>query len=237
MLLDVQNLHVYYGQIHAVKGISLCVDTGEIVTLIGANGAGKSTTLMTIAGAISAHQGSIQLERTEITQLRMDQIARRGINLVPEGRRIFPDFTVDENLRTGAYRVKNPRRVRELQAKVYELFPRLKERLGQLSGTLSGGEQQMLAIARGLMTAPKILFLDEPSLGLAPILMETIFEHIREINRQGITILLVEQNARLALEIAHRGYVLETGKIVLEGRAQELQQNELVRHAYLGVNG
>ena len=237
MLLDVQNLHVYYGQIHAVKGISLCVDTGEIVTLIGANGAGKSTTLMTIAGAISTHQGSIQLEKTEITHLRMDQIARRGINLVPEGRRIFPDFTVDENLRTGAYSVKNPRRVRELQETVYELFPRLKERLGQVSGTLSGGEQQMLAIARGLMAEPKILFLDEPSLGLAPILMETIFEHILEINRQGITILLVEQNARLALDIAHRGYVLETGKIVLEGRAQELQENEFVRHAYLGVNG
>jgi branched-chain amino acid transport system ATP-binding protein len=237
MLLEIQNLHVYYGHIHAVKGISLHVNQGEIVTLIGANGAGKSTSLMTVSGAIPAQRGKILLESTNITNMRMDQIARLGINLVPEGRRIFPDFTVDENLQIGAYGLNNPVKVKELREKVYELFPRLKERIHQSGGTLSGGEQQMLAIARGLMSDPKILFLDEPSLGLAPILLDTIFEHIIEINRQGITLLLVEQNARLALQIAHRGYVIETGRIVLEGAAQDLQRNELVRHAYLGIAG
>lgn len=237
MLLDIYNLHVYYGYIHAVKGISLYVKQGEIVTLIGANGAGKSTTLMAISGAIPSQRSKIFLEGTNITNMYMDKIARLGVNLVPEGRRIFPDFTVDENLRVGSYGVRDSQKIKELREKVYTLFPRLKERLKQLGGTLSGGEQQMLAIARGLMSDPKILLLDEPSLGLAPILMDTIFEHIQEIHRQGTTVLLVEQNARLALEIADRGYVLETGKIVLEGTAKELQHNDMVRHAYLGIGG
>lgn len=235
MLLEIQNLHVYYGQIHAVKGVSLVVKQGEIVALIGANGAGKSTTLLTIAGAISSLRGEILLDETPITHMRMAEIARLGINLVPEGRCIFPDFSVDENLRAGSYGVKTPQRIKELREKVYALFPRLKERLHQPGGTLSGGEQQMLAIARGLMTDPKILLLDEPSLGLAPMVLDSIFEHIREIHRQGIPVLLVEQNASLALEIADRGYVMETGKIVLEGPAQDLQHNDMVRHVYLGI--
>lgn len=235
ILLEIQNLHVYYGHIHAVKGISLDVKQGEIVTLIGANGAGKSTTLMAIAGVIPSQRSKILLEKTNITNISMNTIARLGVNLVPEGRRIFPDFTVDENLRVGSYGVKDSQKIKELREKVYTLFPRLKERLKQLGGTLSGGEQQMLAIARGLMSNPKILLLDEPSLGLAPILMNDIFEHIQEIHRQETTILLVEQNAQLALQIADRGYVLETGKIVLEGTAEELQHNDMVRHAYLGI--
>ena len=235
MLLDVQNLHVYYGHIHAAKGISLHVKQGEIVTLIGANGAGKSTTLMTIAGAIPSQRGRVLLEAQDITNRKMDKIAGYGVNLVPEGRRIFPNFTVDENLQIGAYRLHNQKRIQELREKMYELFPRLKERASQLGGTLSGGEQQMLAIVRGLMTDPKILLLDEPSLGLSPILMETIFEHILKINQQGITVLLVEQNARLALDIAQRGYVLETGRLVLEGTADELQHSESVQRAYLGM--
>jgi branched-chain amino acid transport system ATP-binding protein len=237
MLLEIQNLHVYYGQIHAVRGISLYVNQGEIVTLIGANGAGKSTTLMTLAGALPARRSRILLEGRNITNLRMDHIARLGMNLVPEGRRIFPDFTVDENLRAGSYRVKDSRRIEELRDKVYRLFPRLKERLHQPGGTLSGGEQQMLAIARGLMSDPKILLLDEPSLGLAPILMDNIFKHIQAIHQQGTTVLLVEQNARAALQIADRGYVIETGEIVLEGTAAELQRNDMVRRAYLGIGG
>jgi branched-chain amino acid transport system ATP-binding protein len=235
MLLEIHDLHVYYGHIHAVKGISLYVRQGEIVTLIGANGAGKSTTLMAIAGAIPSQRSEILLEEMDITHMSMGTIARLGVNLVPEGRRIFPDFTVDENLRVGSYGVKDPKKIKDLREKVYTLFPRLKERLKQIGGTLSGGEQQMLAIARGLMSDPRILLLDEPSLGLAPILMDDIFEHIQEIHRQGTTILLVEQNAQLALQIADRGYVLETGKIVLEGTAEELQHNDMVRHAYLGI--
>jgi branched-chain amino acid transport system ATP-binding protein len=235
MLLEIRNLHVYYGQIHAVKGISLSVKQGEIVTLLGANGAGKSTTLMTIAGAIPARHSTILLDDKEITNLRMDKIARLGMNLVPEGRRIFPDFTVAENLRVGAYIMKDPRKIETLREKVYALFPRLKERLSQLGGTLSGGEQQMLAIARGLMSDPKILLLDEPSLGLAPMLMDSIFELIQAIRQQGTTVLLVEQNARSALQIADRGYVLETGRIVLEGTAAELQRNDMIRQAYLGM--
>ena len=234
-MLEIHNLHVFYGHIHAVKGISLKVRQGEIVTLLGANGAGKSTTLMTIAGAISAQKGSVRLENQEISNWRMQKIARQGINLVPEGRHIFPNFTVDENLRAGAYNVTQAAREQELRENVFQLFPRLRERLSQRGGTLSGGEQQMLAIARGLMADPKILLLDEPSLGLAPKLMDLIFEHIVKINRQGITILLVEQNARLAIDIAHRGYVLETGRIALYGTADELQHNKRVRQAYLGL--
>lgn len=236
MLLEVRDLHVYYGQIHAVKGISFHVQEGEIVALLGANGAGKSTTLMTIAGAVVPHQGHILLEGKEISRLRLHRIACLGMNLVPEGRRIFQDFSVEENLRAGAYSVKAPRRIEELREHVFTLFPRLKERLQQPAGTLSGGEQQMLAIARGLMADPKILLLDEPSLGLAPILMENIFDHIQEIHRKGTTILLVEQNARQALQIADRGYVLETGNIIFGGTAEDLQHNDTVRRAYLGIN-
>ena len=234
-MLAIQHIHVFYGHIHAVKDVSLEVRQGEITALLGANGAGKSTTLMTIAGAISAREGSICLEGQEIAHWRMQKIARQGINLVPEGRHIFPDFTVDENLKAGAYNIERAERIQELRENVFELFPRLKERLRQTGGTLSGGEQQMLAIARGLMADPKILLLDEPSLGLAPKLMDSIFEHIVEINQQGITILLVEQNARLALEVAHHGYVMETGRIALHGTADELQHNERVREAYLGL--
>jgi branched-chain amino acid transport system ATP-binding protein len=235
MLLAVHDLHVYYGQIHAVKGISLCVQHGEIVAVLGANGAGKSTMLMTIAGAISAQSGQITFDGRDLTRARMDQIARCGINIVPEGRRIFPDFTVDENLQAGAYGINDARQRTALRERVYALFPRLRERLRQLAGTLSGGEQQMLAIARGLMAAPKVLLLDEPALGLAPMLVEDIFAHIQEIHQQGTAILLVEQNAQLALDLASRGYVLETGRVVVQGTTAELRQNDLVRQAYLGI--
>lgn len=236
-MLAIENLHVSYGRIQAVRGISFHVNQGEIVTLIGANGAGKSSTLMAIAGLIRVQSGAIRLKQHNIANQKMHRIARLGINLVPEGRRIFPDFTVKENLQIGAYRLQNPRKIQTLQESVYELFPRLREREYQIAGTLSGGEQQMLAIARGLMADPQILLLDEPSLGLAPLLLDTIFEHILQINRRGITIVLVEQNARLALQIAHRGYVLETGRLVFEGSAHTLQHNNVVRQAYLGIAG
>ncbi len=235
MLLEIQNLHVFYGHIHAVKGISLHVQQGEIVTLIGANGAGKSTTLLTVAGVIPATRGAVHFDGRVITARRMDQIARLGLNLVPEGRRIFPEFTVDEHLRIGAYGVRSTARIKALREQVYTLFPRLYERLHQSGGTLSGGEQQMLAIARGLMADPKLLILDEPSLGLAPILTEAIFEYIQRIHQQGMTVLLVEQNARLALQLAQRGYVLETGQIVLAGEARALLANARVQQAYLGL--
>jgi branched-chain amino acid transport system ATP-binding protein len=226
---------VYYGHIHAVKGISLHVNHGEIITLIGANGAGKSTTLMTIAAGIQTQQGQIFFAGRDITAFPRDTVARLGISLVPEGRRIFPDLTVEENLRVGAYRITQSQRIKELREHVYDVFPRLRERLRQPAGTLSGGEQQMLAIARGLMADPKLLLLDEPSLGLAPMLVEDIFEHIQAIHQQGTTVLLVEQNAQMALHIAQRGYVLETGRIVLEGATDELRHNDLVRQAYLGL--
>lgn len=236
MLLQIDNLHVSYGHIQAVKGISFYVNQGEIVTLIGANGAGKSTTLMAIAGLIPIQQGTVRLTQQDITNKKMHRIARLGINLVPEGRRIFPEFSVWQNLQIGAYRLHDPRTIQALREKVYTLFPRLQERERQRAGTLSGGEQQMLAIARGLMADPQILLLDEPSLGLAPMLMDTIFDHILQINRRhGITVVLVEQNAHLALKIAHRGYVLETGRNVFEGDASDLRHNDRVRHAYLGV--
>ncbi|PID56030.1 ABC transporter ATP-binding protein [candidate division KSB3 bacterium] len=234
-MLEIRNIHVYYGQVHAVKGISLEVHQGKITAVLGANGAGKSTTLMTLVGAVPSQDGSIWLDGRDISRWRMQKIARQRITLVPEGRHIFPDFSVDENLRAGAYTVRSAKRVQDLRENVFELFPRLKERLSQKGGTLSGGEQQMLAIARGLMADPTILLLDEPSLGLAPKLMDTIFEHIVEINRQGITILLVEQNARLALDIAHQGYVLETGRVALHGTRDELRHNDRVRQAYLGL--
>jgi len=235
MLLEVDNLHVYYGHIHAVKGISLQVDKGEIVTLIGANGAGKSTTLKTISGLLHPREGSIKLDGQTIGQVPPHEIAAQGIAHVPEGRHIFPRLTVDENLAMGAFTLKDQAVIDRQKELAFHLFPRLKERRDQQGGTLSGGEQQMLAIGRALMMNPRILLMDEPSMGLAPVLVESIFDTIRDINQsQGTTILLVEQNALMALGLASRGYVLQTGEIVLQDTAQSLQVNEMVRKAYLG---
>ncbi len=235
MLLEVDNLHVYYGHIHAVKGISLQVDKGEIVTLIGANGAGKSTTLKTISGLLHPREGSIRLDGQTIGQVPPHEIAAKGIAHVPEGRHIFPRLTVDENMAMGAFTLKDQAVIDRQKELAFHLFPRLKERRDQQGGTLSGGEQQMLAIARALMMNPRILLMDEPSMGLAPVLVESIFDTIRDINQsQGTTILLVEQNALMALGLAGRGYVLQTGEIVLQDTAQSLQTNEMVRKAYLG---
>ncbi len=235
MLLDVQDLHVYYGAIHALQGISFNVGEGEIVTLIGANGAGKSTTLRTISGLLRPRHGSIKFNGTEITVIPAEKIVSLGISQVPEGRKIFAPLTVKENLEMGAYTRKDPAEIQESMQRVFTSFPRLKERINQLGGTLSGGEQQMLATARGLMSHPTLLLLDEPSMGLSPILVEEIFRIIKEINAQGTSILLVEQNALMALSIAHRAYVLETGRIVLSGKASELSQNPQVKSAYLGI--
>lgn len=233
-MLKVTDVHTYYGNIHALKGITMEVHRGEIVTLIGSNGAGKSTTLSTITGLVRSKMGTIHFEEKDITSLSPDQIVKRGISLTPEGREVFPALTVEENLKLGAYIRKDKDGIRSSYDRVYDLFPRLHERKKQTAGTLSGGEQQMLAIGRSLMTAPQLLMLDEPSLGLAPKLIETIFELIVSINQQGTTILLIEQNANMALSIANRGYVLETGKIILCDEAQALQQNDEVRKAYLG---
>jgi branched-chain amino acid transport system ATP-binding protein len=234
MLLEVQNLNVYYGAIHALQGISFNVDDGEIVSLIGANGAGKSTTLKTVSALLHPRTGSIRLRGQELTLVAAQDIVRRGIVHVPEGRKIFAPLTVQENLEMGAFTRNDPAEMRQSMERVFKSFPRLKERLTQLGGTLSGGEQQMLAIGRGMMAHPKILLLDEPSMGLAPVLIDEIFSIIREINSQGTAILLVEQNALMALSIAHRGYVLETGRIVLSGTGQELLHNRQVEQAYLG---
>ncbi len=233
-LLEVDNLHVYYGQIHALKGISLTVDEGEIVTLIGANGAGKSTTLKTISGLMRPRDGQIRLGEVNLGALPPHDVVAKGVVQVPEGRRIFGRLTVLENLMMGAYTRRDPPAIRSDLDRVFALFPRLKERQTQVAGTLSGGEQQMLAIGRALMGGPKLLLLDEPSMGLAPVLVEQIFETVTGINQTGTTILLVEQNAFMALQIAHRGYVLQTGEIALAGSAQDLQANEEVRKAYLG---
>jgi branched-chain amino acid transport system ATP-binding protein len=233
--LAVQDLHVSYGAIRAVRGISLQVDKGEIVTLIGANGAGKSTTVRTIAGIERPVSGRISFEGQDVTTAGPEGLVRRGVALVPEGRRIFSRMSVHENLLMGAFTRKDKAGVEESMERVFSLFPRLEERHGQLGGTLSGGEQQMLAIGRALMARPKLLMLDEPSLGLAPLLVETIFRIIGEINAQGTPILLVEQNARQALEVANRGYVLETGTIVQHGTGKELLQSEDVKKAYLGM--
>jgi branched-chain amino acid transport system ATP-binding protein len=233
-LLEVENLHVYYGQIHALKGISLIVERGEIVTLIGANGAGKSTTLKTISGLLRPREGAMRLEGQDLITIPPHAIVTRGVIQVPEGRRIFGRLTVSENLRMGAYTRRDAPGIAEDQDRIFALFPRLRERQHQVAGTLSGGEQQMLAIGRALMGRPTVLLLDEPSMGLAPVLVEQIFETITGINKQGTTILLVEQNAFMALQIAHRGYVLQTGEIALAGSAQDLQANEDVRKAYLG---
>ncbi len=231
-ILEVKNLNVSYGGIKAVKEISFVVPKGQVVTLIGANGAGKSSTLRSIVGLVRPESGSIQFKENELAGLPTDQIVSKGITLVPEGRRVFPDLTVLENLKIGAYMRKD-----SLDADlnwVHELFPRLKERSWQLAGTLSGGEQQMLAVARALMSRPKLIMMDEPSLGLAPIVVQGVFDIIKEINKQGVTILLVEQNANMALRAADLGYVMETGRITLSGSGKELAENEEVKAAYLG---
>ena len=234
MMLKVDDIHVYYGQIHAIKGVSFEVHEGEIVSLIGANGAGKSTTLRTISGLVKAKGGSIRYNDTELVGKPITSIIETGIIHVPEGRRVFPDMTVLENLKIGAY-LRNDKDGIERDIRwVYELFPRLEERNWQLAGTLSGGEQQMLAVGRGLMARPKVLMMDEPSLGLAPIVVQGIFDIIREINRQGVTILLIEQNANMALKIADYAYVMETGRITMTGTGAELLENEAVKEAYLG---
>lgn len=234
-LLELTNVHSYYGHIHALKGISLHVDEGEIVTLIGSNGAGKSTTLRTISGMIHAREGKVVLGGTDITHHEAHVIVGMGAGHVPEGRGIFPKLTVQENLDMGAYTVNDPKVIKERMELVFELFPRLKERIQQFGGTLSGGEQQMLAIGRGLMLNPRILMLDEPSMGLAPVLVDVIFDTIKKLNEQGTTILLVEQNALMALSIAHRGYVMQTGEIVLADDAAKLKKNESVQKTYLGI--
>lgn len=233
-LLEVENLHVYYGQIHALKGITLVVEPGEIVTLIGANGAGKSTTLKAISGLLRPRQGRVTLQNDDLTTVPPHEIVARGVVQVPEGRRIFGQLTVMENLWMGAYARTDRSGMGEDLERVFSLFPRLKERQAQVAGTLSGGEQQMLAIGRALMAHPRVLLMDEPSMGLAPVLVEQIFETVTGINREGTTILLVEQNAFMALQVAHRGYVLQTGEIALSGTAAELRENEEVKRAYLG---
>ena len=233
IVLKVDNINVYYGSIHAIKGISFDVRKGEIVTLIGANGAGKSTTLNTISGLLHHTTGSISFMGESLAKIPPHKIVERGLAQVPEGRRIFAHMTVQENLEMGAF-TKNASEIPESLEEVYSLFPRLKERYRQLAGTLSGGEQQMLAMGRALMSGPKLLMLDEPSMGLAPILVEQIFEIIADCHKKGATILLVEQNAQMALSIAGRGYVMETGKIVTTGTGSELLSSEEVRKAYLG---
>ncbi len=235
-MLELKDVHTYYGHIHALKGISLTVEHGEIVTLIGSNGAGKSTTIRTISGLLHPRRGEVLLERERIDHLPAHKIVSKGIGQAPEGRWIFPRLTVMENLEMGAFARSDPNGIKADLDFVFRLFPRLKERRNQLGGTLSGGEQQMLAISRALMAHPRLLLLDEPSMGLAPVLVETIFETIVNINRQGVTILLVEQNALIALEVAKRGYVLQTGNIILHDTAENLRTNEMVRKAYLGEN-
>jgi branched-chain amino acid transport system ATP-binding protein len=233
-LLEIREVHAYYGNLHALKGVSLAVDRGEIVTLIGANGAGKSTTLRTTSGLLKPREGSIHFEGEDLAFYRPHEIVALGVVQVPEGRRVFGRLTVLENLEMGAFSCRDRKRIRENLEKVFSLFPRLQERKNQVAGTLSGGEQQMLAMGRALMANPRVLLLDEPSMGLAPVLVENIFETIRALHARGTTILLVEQNARLALQVADRGYVLQTGTVVLQDTAANLRQNEMVRQAYLG---
>lgn len=233
-MLEVRDLEVYYGVIQAIKGISFDVNQGEIVALIGANGAGKTTTLHTITGLISAKTGKIVYEGTDITRVPGYKLVGMGIAHVPEGRRVFATLTVLQNLKMGAYTRKDKEEIEATLKMIYQRFPRLEERKNQLAGTLSGGEQQMLAVGRALMSRPKIIMMDEPSLGLAPIVVKGIFDIIQEINRQGVTVLLIEQNANMALKIADVGYVLETGRISLTGSGRELLANEAVKKAYLG---
>jgi branched-chain amino acid transport system ATP-binding protein len=232
-MLHVNGIHVYYGAIHALKGVSFAVQKGELVTLLGANGAGKTTTLKTLSGLLRPERGTVQLEGEALEKIDAHEIVRRGVAHVPEGRKVFPRFTVLENLRIGGYARGKSALAPELDF-VFQMFPRLEERLKQYAGTLSGGEQQMLAIGRALMAKPKLLLLDEPSMGLAPKIVEQILENICAINKAGVTVLLVEQNAAMALAISHRGYVLETGEVILQGTANELAGNDLVRQAYLG---
>ena len=233
-MLEVRDLHVFYGAIHALQGVSFDVNEGEIVTLIGANGAGKSTTLKTVSGLLRPRQGSILFRGADLTHTSATKIVSLGISQVPEGRKIFAPLTVRDNLEMGAYTRKDAKEIAESMQRVFASFPRLKERINQPGGTLSGGEQQMLAMGRGLMSKPQLLLLDEPSMGLSPLLVEEIFRIIEEINKGGTSILLVEQNAAMALSIANRAYVLETGTVALEGPAQELLENPLVKTAYLG---
>ncbi len=233
-LLEIKNIHTYYGHIHALKGISLDVNKGEIVTLIGANGAGKSTMLKTTSGLLRPRQGSILLEGEDLTRYRPHQIVAKGVVQVPEGRRIFGRLTVKENLEMGAFTITDHRLIESNLERVFNLFPRLRERQKQVGGTLSGGEQQMLATGRALMASPSVLLMDEPSMGLAPVLVDIIFDTIRQLHADGTTILLVEQNARMALQVASRGYVLQTGTILLSDNAENLRRNEMVRKAYLG---
>lgn len=235
IIMKIMDMDVHYGAIHAVKGISMEIKNGQITTLIGSNGAGKSTTLNAIMNTIKKSNGKVIFDGIDITNIETDKIVSKGVALVPEGRRIFPNLTVLENLRLGAYSRKDENKINEDFDWVLTLFPRLKERLKQLGGTLSGGEQQMLAVARGLMSRPKVLMLDEPSLGLAPILVKEVLETIEKIREEGVTILLIEQNAVGALKIANYGYVLETGKIVLEGQADNLLSDDQVKKTYLGI--
>ena len=233
-ILRVDDINVFYGSIHAIKGISFNVNEGEIVTLIGANGAGKSTTLNTISGLLKSKTGSISFMGEDLAKVPPHKIVDRGLVMVPEGRRIFMQLTVEENLEMGAY-TQDPKGIKKSLEEVYDLFPRLKERTWQLGGTLSGGEQQMLAMGRALMAKPKLIMLDEPSMGLAPLLVDHIFEIIEKLHKNGATILLVEQNAQAALSVADRAYVLETGKVTLSGTGKELLTNEAVKRAYLGA--
>ncbi|MCK9239553.1 ABC transporter ATP-binding protein [Desulfocurvus sp.] len=233
-MLKVEAIHTYYGSIHALKGVSLTIDEGEIVTLIGANGAGKSTTLMSISGVTRPGQGRIEFLGQDITRMPSERIVALGLTQVPEGRMIFPGLTVRENLRMGGYLRRDKDGMRRDESMIFDLFPILRERHKQAGGTLSGGEQQMLAIGRALMARPRLLLLDEPSLGLAPIVVENIFRVIQKINDTGTTVLLVEQNAQMALTIAHRGYVLATGEVIMEGSSRALLRDPKVRKAYLG---
>lgn len=234
-MLEIKDLHVFYGAIHALKGISLTVGDGELVSLIGANGAGKTTTLHTISGLLRASSGTVTLDGTDLQKVAPNTIISLGLSHVPEGRHVFSRMTVEENLRMGAYTMKDQKKIAESLEKVYGHFPRLKERRRQMAGTLSGGEQQMLATGRALMTDPKIVLMDEPSMGLSPILVKEIFSIIQELHEGGITILLVEQNAKMALAVSDRAYVLETGTISMEGAAADLAADDRVRKAYLGA--
>jgi branched-chain amino acid transport system ATP-binding protein len=235
-MLEVQNVHAYYGKIHALKNVSIHIDKGEIVTLIGANGAGKSTTLRTMSGLLKPREGTIRLNGEDLTRYKPHEIVTKGIIQVPEGRRIFGQLTVMENLDMGAFTCRDSKLTEENLDRVFTLFPRLKERSRQVAGTLSGGEQQMLAMGRAMMANPEILLLDEPSMGLAPVLVDSIFDTIQQLHSAGTTILLVEQNARMALQVASRGYVMQTGEVVLDDSADLLRENEMVRKVYMGEN-
>jgi branched-chain amino acid transport system ATP-binding protein len=234
-ILEVENVHTYYGHIHALKGISLTVEEGEIVTLIGVNGAGKTTTLNTISGLLRPRDGQVRLDGQDLSAYKPHEIVTKGVVQVPEGRRVFGRLTVEENLEMGAFARTDKAGIAADMERVYTLFPRLKERAKQVAGTLSGGEQQMLATGRGLMGNPRVLLLDEPSMGLAPLLVDSIFDTIKQLHASGITILLVEQNARMALQVADRGYVLQSGEVVLSDSAENLRANEMVRKVYLGI--